>query len=181
MTGRLVGRSFALPLNLPARWPSHHQVELSQLNREVEGISMSDKNNDVLSEVVSDCVYKVFEAYDTELEEAPKEDPGHEVVAVIGYAADEVRGGMALGISKKLAEMTMPTPDTPLYDWAGELANQILGRVRNKMLAYQIDVQISTPVVLHGLGVQVAPPRSYGCEDRFLSPHADPGHCPGAP
>jgi len=123
---------------------------------------MSDKNNDVLSGVVSDCVYKVFEAYDTDLEEAPKEDPGHEVVAVIGYAADEVRGGMALGISKKLAEMTMPTPDTPLYDWAGELANQILGRVRNKMLAYQIDVQISTPVVLHGLGVQVAPPGHTG-------------------
>jgi chemotaxis protein CheX len=119
---------------------------------------MSEENNKVLSDVVNDCVVKVFEAYDTTLDTAQMADPGHEVVAVIGYAADEVRGGLALGISKNLAQRTMPTSDTPLYDWAGELANQILGRVRNKMLAYQIDIQISTPVVLHGLGVQVAPP-----------------------
>ncbi len=119
---------------------------------------MSEENNQVLSDVVSDCVVKVFEAYDSMLEPTNVADPGHEVVAVIGYAADEVRGGLALGISKALAQKTMPTLETPLYDWAGELANQILGRVRNKMLAYQVDIQISTPVVLHGLGVQVAPP-----------------------
>lgn len=123
---------------------------------------MSERNNEVLSEVVGECVEKVFEAYDTVLESASEVVAGHEVVAVIGYAADEVRGGLALGISKALAEKTMPTPDTPLYDWAGELANQILGRVRNKMLAYKLDIQISTPVVLHGLGVQVAPPGHQG-------------------
>lgn len=123
---------------------------------------MPEENNRVLSEVVNECVVKVFEAYDTTLESANVGGPGHEVVAVIGYAADEVRGGLALGISKNLAQKTMPTAETPLYDWAGELANQILGRVRNKMLAYQIDVQISTPVVLHGLGVQVAPPGHNG-------------------
>lgn len=123
---------------------------------------MKSDNNGTLSEIVCEAVTKVFEAYGTELLAAKTGDPGHEVVAVIGYAADEVRGGLALGISKKLAERTMPTPDTPLYDWAGELANQILGRVRNKMLAYEVDIQISTPVVLHGLGVQVAPPGHTG-------------------
>lgn len=123
---------------------------------------MGDENNQVLSDVVSDCVIKVFEAYDATLEAADDADPGHEVVAVIGYAADELRGGLALGISKALAQRTMPTSETPLYDWTGELANQILGRVRNKMLAYQVDIQISTPVVLHGLGVQVAPPGHHG-------------------
>lgn len=125
-------------------------------------VDMASENNEALSEIVSECVVKVFEAYETDLALAETEDPGHEVVAVIGYAADEVRGGLALGISKTLAEKTMPTPDTPLYDWAGELANQILGRVRNKMLSYRVDIQISTPVVLHGLGVQVSPPGHQG-------------------
>jgi len=118
---------------------------------------MLEENNEVLGRIVAESVEKVFEAYDTELDKTPYERVGHEVVAVIGYAADEVRGGLALGITKNLAERTMPTPDTPLYDWAGELANQILGRVRNRMLAYKVDIQIATPVVLHGLGVQVAP------------------------
>lgn len=116
---------------------------------------MLKQNSDVLGEVVAECVEKVFDAYATTIEAAPNEHVGHEVVAVIGYAADEVRGGLALGITKNLAERTMPTPDTPLYDWAGELANQILGRVRNRMLSYKLDIQIATPVVLHGLGVQV--------------------------
>ncbi len=123
---------------------------------------MSENNNEILAGVVAQCVEKVFEAYETELTRADVSDPGHEVVAVIGYAADQVRGGLALGITKDLAQKTMPTPDTPLYDWAGELANQILGRVRNKMLSYKLDIQISTPVVLHGLGVQVAPPGHQG-------------------
>ncbi len=123
---------------------------------------MSENNNEILGKVVAECVEKVFDAYDTALESVDIADPGHEVVAVIGYAADEVRGGLALGITNDLAKRTMPTPDTPLYDWAGELANQILGRVRNKMLSYKLDIQISTPVVLHGLGVQVAPPGHEG-------------------
>lgn len=123
---------------------------------------MKSDNYETLSGIVGEAVTKVFEAYETALVPADPKDPGHEVVAVIGYAANEVRGGLALGISKKLAQQTTPTPDTPLYDWAGELANQILGRVRNKMLAYAVDIQISTPVVLHGLGVQVAPPGHTG-------------------
>ncbi len=118
----------------------------------------TDKNDSILHELVEEAVMKVFDAYDAPLTASIEAHPGHEVVSVIGYAADEVRGGLALGISKALAERTMPTADTPLYDWVGELANQILGRVRNKMLAYKVDLQIATPVVLHGLGVQVAPP-----------------------
>jgi chemotaxis protein CheX len=123
---------------------------------------MTESNYEMLAKVVAESVEKVFAAYDTALEVSEAGSVGHEVVAVIGYAADEVRGGLALGITKYLAEKTMPTPDTPTYDWAGELANQILGRVRNRMLSYKLDLQISTPVVLHGLGVQVAPPGHTG-------------------
>jgi chemotaxis protein CheX len=123
---------------------------------------MTETNYEMLARVVAESVEKVFDAYDAPLKVSDAGAVGHEVVAVIGYAADEVRGGLALGVTKRLAEKTMPTPDTPVYDWAGELANQILGRVRNRMLAYKLDIQISTPVVLHGLGVQVAPPGHTG-------------------
>lgn len=119
---------------------------------------MTTTNTDVLARLVTEAVAKVFDAYGTMVEQSDVADTGSEIVAVIGYASNDMRGGLAIGISAKLAKATMPTANVPIYDWVGELANQILGRVRNRLLAYQVDIQIATPVVLHGLGVHVAPP-----------------------
>lgn len=119
---------------------------------------MSTKNSEVLSRLVTEAVAKVFDAYGTMVELQQHGDHGNEIVAVIGYASNDMRGGLAIGISGALARATMPTANVPVYDWVGELANQILGRVRNRLLDYKVDIQIATPVVLHGLGVHVAPP-----------------------
>lgn len=118
----------------------------------------TSSNAEVLSRLVTEAVAKVFDAYGTMVELAETTSQGSEIVAVIGYAANDLRGGLAIGISGKLARATMPTENVPVYDWVGELANQILGRVRNRLLDYSVDIQIATPVVLHGLGVHVAAP-----------------------
>jgi CheY-specific phosphatase CheX len=115
-------------------------------------------NKKILADIVAEAAEKTFSAYDAPLTPSEAPNNGHEIVAVIGYAADEVRGGIAVGISEGLARRTMPTGNVPIYDWVGELANQILGRARNQLIAYRVNIQIATPVVLHGLGVRVAPP-----------------------
>jgi CheY-specific phosphatase CheX len=37
-----------------------------------------------------------------------------------------------------------------LADWTGELANQLLGRIKRKLNLYGVDISLSTPVVFAG-------------------------------
>ena len=37
-----------------------------------------------------------------------------------------------------------------LVDWAGELANQLLGRIKNRLLHHRVELVMSTPVGLTG-------------------------------
>merc|ERR1712146_853533 len=42
------------------------------------------------------------------------------------------------------------------YDWIGELANQLLGRLKNKLLSWNVEVALSTPVLVHGAQLSIA-------------------------
>jgi hypothetical protein len=47
-------------------------------------------------------------------------------------------------------QQTLPTPDANLADWSGELANQLLGRLKNQLLNYEVAINLALPVVLSG-------------------------------
>ena len=71
--------------------------------------------------------------------------------------------------------MSYPTPleDTveaapQLFDWAGELANQVLGRITNRLAARGVEVVVSMPRVMFSQHFQVPrSPRSAECQLRF--------------
>ncbi|MFO0629408.1 MAG: chemotaxis protein CheX [Polyangiales bacterium] len=85
---------------------------------------------------------------------------GHDVIAVLGFADDRTRGGLALGMSRTFARGICPAEGVSDEDWVGELGNQVLGRLRNQLLRYGLDLGMGTPVVLSGVGIAVAPPRN---------------------
>jgi hypothetical protein len=45
---------------------------------------------------------------------------------------------------------TLPTPDANLADWCGELANQLLGRLKNQLLDYEVVINLALPLVVSG-------------------------------
>jgi hypothetical protein len=54
-------------------------------------------------------------------------------------------------------------------DWIAELANQLIGRVKMKLLSYSVSVTMTTPLALSG--IRVTPlPRSAGEPVAFTSP-----------
>jgi CheY-specific phosphatase CheX len=73
-----------------------------------------------------------------------------ELVSIIGFSSDMVSGALLLAMPNSLVERTLPAPDSSLADWVGELANQLLGRLKNQLLDYHVVVNMSLPVVVSG-------------------------------
>lgn len=121
---------------------------------------MKESHREVLAPLLSTAVEGVFAAYGEESREAKSTGHGHDIVAVVGFASEKLKGGVALGICADLARRIAPSPTTELADWTGEICNQILGRIRNQLLRYDVDLGIGTPVVLAGVGIDIKPSRA---------------------
>jgi hypothetical protein len=61
--------------------------------------------------------------------------------------------------SKRLIKGVLPvavgrgSESAQIADWMGELSNQTLGRIKNRLLAYGVTLEMSTPTVLFGLSI----------------------------
>ncbi len=86
---------------------------------------------------------------------------GESVVAMIGYAGDTLKGSLLLQASRRVtlglqpSDVGMSTPsDALLRDLLGELANQLLGRFKNKLAARGVLVVVATPVTAIGIDLR---------------------------
>ncbi len=74
-----------------------------------------------------------------------------EVGSMVGFRGEQVHGGLALVAPRALVVATLPVPsdeariDVQLRDWSGEMTNQLLGRLKNKLTACALDFEIGTP------------------------------------
>jgi hypothetical protein len=73
-----------------------------------------------------------------------------ELVSVIGFSSHTFSGSLLLASPNSVVEHTLSTSGASLADWSGELANQLLGRVKNQLLEYQVFINVSLPVVIAG-------------------------------
>lgn len=83
------------------------------------------------------------------------------ITATIGFTAEGLRGLLVLGIDRALATRSLPKNlqagaqgDEIIADWAGELSNQLLGRLKNKFHSIGIDISLSTPIVFAGKDIR---------------------------
>jgi chemotaxis protein CheX len=78
-----------------------------------------------------------------------------QLIAIIGFSSKALSGSLLMALPQTLVERTLPTPDATTGDWCGELANQLLGRLKNQLLKYQVAVNLSLPVVVSGEGLRL--------------------------
>jgi len=76
--------------------------------------------------------------------------------SVMGFVCEPLRGTCLLVCERGPLETSCP-PGGRARDWIGELANQLVGRLKIKLLAYEIDVALTTPIVLQGIRIQPLP------------------------
>lgn len=121
---------------------------------------MSSDSSDIwptLAACFQEARHELFDAYGIVVERIShrrcESSACEGLASVIGYTAPGICGSVALQVPRAALRESYPggTP-TPaqLEDWIGELANQLLGRFKNKLLPYGVSLGMSTPSTVSG-------------------------------
>jgi hypothetical protein len=115
-------------------------------------------NKPVFDELVQASTIELFQARGVSLSATPNLDGAIEYAATIGFSADRVRGMLGLGMSPatlgtliQREQLTVSLANTE--DWLAESVNQLLGRLKNKLLGYDVVVSLALPTVLRGMSL----------------------------
>jgi hypothetical protein len=98
------------------------------------------------------------------------------ILATVGFSADDVRGALVVLASPGFFRATYPLPDPgdiDIRDWAGEVANQILGRINNRFARLGCLFSVGTPAIVSGddLSVELAADRPHASLRGRLGEH----------
>lgn len=100
-------------------------------------------------------------------------EASQQVLAKIGFAQAGSKGTLLLGVPPAIVEaMQLGARGVSHADWLGELANQYLGRFKNKLLAYGVHIEMGTPFVSTA---PVAPAKELGSDAQWLTVHTEFG------
>jgi hypothetical protein len=116
---------------------------------------------DTLNNLLFTGTVGLFKAYGLQLAEDPAgaRETNSTYAAVIGFHGAAISGALLLIVDDGLLRASLPTRGTSEREWLGELSNQLLGRVKNRLLAYGVDVAAMVPTVLGSLRVVPSGPR----------------------
>lgn len=147
-------------------------------------------NGTILDQLVSECCLSLFQDYSLPLEAADpvKLESGDELLycGVLGFSGDLIRGTLMLATSEKPLGRTHPSGAESLRSWIAELSNQLLGRIKSRLLRHGVTLHLALPVVIRGKHLARIPsaelkPHAFICEgglvcvwfDAELSPQLD--------
>jgi hypothetical protein len=115
---------------------------------------MTSTNTQNLDRLVAENCLKLFSDYHLKIRAGGE---GETLAAepfllcgIIGFTSKYVRGALVLATTREPLERTNPTAAPSHRDWICELANQLLGRVKNQMLRRGVEIFPSTPIALRG-------------------------------
>ena len=75
---------------------------------------------------------------------------------VMGFVGEHIRGTCLIAAPMVTVVASAPENARP-RDWVGELANQLVGRLKSKLLSRGITIAVTTPIVLSGVRLQPLP------------------------
>jgi hypothetical protein len=145
---------------------------------------------EVLARMMSRAVISVFAAYKLPLHEVPRPREGAKsltawandagldpptVGARIAFFGTKIHGELMLAATFEAIAKTRPTlGGAPLNqsaasqilarDWTGELANQILGHLKNQSRRVALSFETRTPIPLSGQAVELMKPKAPGTQ-----------------
>ena len=79
-----------------------------------------------------------------------------DVISSIGFSGEKIKGNLSLGFDEGFLRATHPmgsegeVTERDCDDWGGEIANQIIGRTKNRLLSHGVKVDLAIPTVIRG-------------------------------
>ncbi len=117
-------------------------------------------NQDTIEAVTKDSCSELFSAYGVSISEqcSTFRTNTTQFVGVIGFTGDDIRGTLLIAMDNDTLAATlqqeagtqMDEDNAVFRDWIGELSNQLLGRVKNRLLRRGSTITLSIPLVLRG-------------------------------
>lgn len=108
----------------------------------------------------------LFENYSATLDTPKAGERTTTLAAIIGYSGRELSGSLCITTVPEVAEKTFGR-EAPA-DWLGELANQLLGRLKTDLARRGAEVYITTPLVLKGYRLEVCANEEEGIESSLF-------------
>jgi len=122
-------------------------------------LSENDTVSAGVSALAALACHELFEAYGVALESVDSsfdEAGGSVMSGVMGFVGSRLRGTCLLASAAGPLEASCPAGGRA-RDWIGELTNQLVGRLKTKLIARGIEVFLTTPIVLTGAHIRPIP------------------------
>lgn len=102
------------------------------------------------------------------------DDHVERTAASVNFGSETLRGGITVLLPDRLARSSYPLPlsegldgQLELFDWCGEIANRLVGRVKAGLAARGVEVEPSTPRTMKAEDVPSRPSPDNVCAVRF--------------
>ena len=122
---------------------------------------MRNIDNRPIDDLVFDCCRELFSSYRIEVRPLSRDDfPVAEeltLCGVMGFGGKEMRGALVLATGRGPLELTNPENLGSPRDWVCELANQLMGRVKNRLVGLGVQIHLATPAGLSGDNLSLTP------------------------
>lgn len=122
---------------------------------------MANPENAALNDLLSECCRELFSSYSLAAEPRPQHEfPEADrliLCGVMGFVGKTMRGALVLGTTREPLEASNPLGCGSPRDWVCELANQLAGRLKNRLLARGVEVLLTIPTGLSGDNLTASP------------------------
>src|SRR5262245_13024564 len=106
-----------------------------------------------IDELVKRCIRELFAAYGVSICDAP-DAPGSPrdlpCAGIVGFTGAVLRGTLMVAPAGDAMACFGYSAPHEVRDWVGEMANQLLGRIKNQLLGYGVEIYLTTPLVIRG-------------------------------
>jgi CheY-specific phosphatase CheX len=145
--------------------------------------------NETMDRIVAEAMTALFEGCGVTIQEIQAKSPqptGAAIAGLVGFTSDAMRGTLMIASTFDLFARSRPAELRGqalseyvardwlyLRDWAAELANMLVGRVKNQFVSYGVTLRIATPTALSGSALAVATPSSKRTKPRVFRADRD--------
>jgi hypothetical protein len=120
----------------------------------------NERTNARIAELAAESCVALWRDYSIELTPAgydadeSSEDPM--LFGAIGFVGERLRATCLLGTHQRLLQASGRSSNQP-RDWIAELSNQLIGRIKMRLLGCGVNVKVTTPLALSGIKLRPLP------------------------